>query len=101
MERGKQAIRSYERKDCPSHPRIAEPFGIRDGTRPGHRAGDHVMKDDTFPPGCAIVTRVGWEHTQDGRQFTATLVFPNGAPSDLGYNTIWNKIPVRLVEENR
>ena len=52
----------------------------------------------TTPEGCAIITRVGWEYTPDGRQFTATLVFPNGAPLDIGYDLVWNKVPVRLVE---
>ena len=45
------------------------------------------------PPGAAIVERVGWG--KDGR-FTATLVFPTGAP-DLPTAIVWKEVPMRLV----
>lgn len=51
---------------------------------------DHAA---TFPPGCAIIEQIGWE---DGARFTATLIFPNGAP-DLPLRVVWRMTPVRLV----
>ena len=45
-------------------------------------------------PGLGIVSRVGWEKDEDGREvFRAIIWFPNGPP-DLPFNTVWDQRPV-------
>ena len=52
-----------------------------------------------IPAGAAIIKRIGWEVTSDGREFTAVLTFPNGPPQELMFGAVWNKTPVFLVEK--
>lgn len=84
-----------------THGRCSHGVAVGDYCYEEHRtiteADAEPSMQTTLPPGAAIVERIGWEDSEDGKpRFTATLVFPTGAP-ELSAAVVWKPIPMRLV----